>query len=113
MANPSDQKWHLHPEKVVRLEPQELDLWVALGQVPADLMVVVVVERVVKAVGVVPVGGLWVVVAPIVRDSGVRVVIPDLGSFLVEHQIRRTCRPRFAVPSSREMEEGASFRPRV
>jgi hypothetical protein len=95
------------------LELQELDSWVALDQGQADLG-----EAVVKAVEVVAVvafaGESRAVAVGVAQHSEVQAEVLGVGNFLAGRQIRQACRPRFVVPySSRGMEVGASFRPRV
>lgn len=67
----------------------------ALDQVQADLRAVVV-EGVAEVVA--PAGTSRTVAVRVAQGSGVRVVVPDVGNFLVEHQVRRVCRPHSVVP---------------
>ena len=97
VANPSDQKWPLRSSKVVRLGWQELDSWVVLDRVQADLWGAVV-EGVARAAAVAPAEASWTVAAAVVQGSEVQAVILGLENFLVERQVRPVCHLRSVVP---------------
>ena len=78
------------------MEWQGLDSWVALDQDRADLREVVV-EGFVETVVAGPAGGSRMAVVWLARDSEVRIVVPDLGNFLVENQVLRIFRLRSAA----------------
>ena len=63
-----------------------------LGQ--ADLRAVVVEVAVVAAAA----EESWIEVVEVVQGSGVQIVVPDLGNFLVERRVRLICRPRSVAP---------------
>jgi len=97
VANPSNQKWPLRSSKVVRLGWQELDSWVVLDRVQADLRGAVV-EGVAGVAAVVTAETSWTVAVVVAQGSEVQAVVLDLENFLVEHQVRLVCHLRSVAP---------------